>query len=76
MMLIFTVERFNSAVHHREAHFCVCPCRQAGGTLLNLMRLVFRDEVIIAMAISHINTYCYLMNAIAIKMLIAKGIYF
>ncbi|MGV3793377.1 hypothetical protein [Citrobacter portucalensis] len=22
MMLIFTVERFNSAFHHREAHFC------------------------------------------------------
>ncbi|MBQ0205474.1 hypothetical protein [Citrobacter portucalensis] len=20
--LIFTVERFNSAIHHREAHFC------------------------------------------------------
>ncbi|MCQ6677956.1 hypothetical protein NO393_17805 [Escherichia coli] len=22
MVLIFTVERFNSAFHHREAHFC------------------------------------------------------
>ncbi|MEG2268509.1 MAG: hypothetical protein RSC68_29800 [Acinetobacter sp.] len=32
--LIFTVERFNSAVHHREAHFFFCPCRQAGGTFL------------------------------------------
>lgn len=40
------------------------------------MRLVFRDEVIIAMRIRHINTYCYLSTKISIKMLIAKGIYF
>jgi hypothetical protein len=43
---------------------------------LNLMRLVFRDEVIIAMSIKCINTYCYLSAKISIKMLIAKGIYF
>lgn len=34
MVLIFTVELFHSAIRHREAHFCVCLCRQAGGTFL------------------------------------------
>nr|DAQ78503.1 MAG TPA: hypothetical protein [Caudoviricetes sp.] len=38
--LIFTVERFNSAIHHREAHFCVCPCRQAGGTFQTYCALI------------------------------------
>ena len=52
--LIFTVELFHSAIRHREAHFCVCPCRQAGGVFDHL-RLVFRDGVMIAKAIYFIN---------------------
>ncbi|MCL7653640.1 hypothetical protein M8371_31690, partial [Klebsiella pneumoniae] len=38
--LIFTVERFNSAIHHREAHSVLCPCRQAGGTFIGATQRV------------------------------------
>ncbi|WP_413594589.1 toxin YdaT domain-containing protein [Citrobacter youngae] len=48
--LIFTVERFNSAVHHREAHFCVCPCRQAGGTFQTYCALISPPHAVRAWA--------------------------
>ncbi|WP_418458346.1 hypothetical protein ACNSOB_11080 [Citrobacter braakii] len=52
--LIFTVERFNSAIHHREGHFCFALVARPAERL-NLMRLVFLDGVMIAKAIYFIN---------------------
>ena len=59
-MLIFTVERFNSAVHHREAHFCFALVARLAERL-NLMRLVFRDEVIMYHGFTKVKYLKYIL---------------
>jgi hypothetical protein len=39
VVLIFTVERFNSAIHHREAHFSVLPLSPGWRNVSNLLRV-------------------------------------